>query len=236
MGGPKKHLAFVDDDKQEITDFNQAFDGDRFKVTAIHVENPRDAGVVESIKAALGGKSPDLFVLDLFFRENNKAPRTISKEQAGEAEQLRDAVEKLRKSVSGRPMHGQRALRKAYSLVEQSRTLLENWCIHLSQQPGGGLALLKDLEKAYPKTPKVFYSRKATLQHAKDALEAGALDVLSKAAKRQEVSDAFGRYCDWKPPSFVVNWISKIRLRVKWSPPLSGLEVEGEVEVEATPK
>jgi hypothetical protein len=55
----------------------------------------------------------------------------------------------------------------------------------------------------------VFYSRKATLDDAKQALAAGALDVVLKpepseeARKREAIAGAFSEYCQALPPDYL---------------------------------
>ena len=66
----------------------------------------------------------------------------------------------------------------------------------------------------------VFYSRKATLQDAKAALAAGALDVLAKPASSREQAEVpniagdFLTYCRSQPPAFLVSWLKKAGSRM----------------------
>lgn len=104
--------------------------------------------------------------------------------------------------------------------------LLDDLCRALRQSPDGGIALLKDLEAVYPKIPKVFYSRKATLRDAKEALAAGALDIISKPEPNAHedaafIAEQFKEAADLRPPRWGREWLSKgLTLTRDWGPAL----------------
>ncbi len=224
MNRGKRHLLFVDDDEHEVTTFARLFHGERFEVTGVHVERPSEGP--SAVELALAGRTPDLFVLDLFFCGRDDAPRTVGGNKIQEArraiQSTIEAAEALRELAVREPNDGKRLLREAHGLVQETRRLLDDWCEHLGQTHKGGIALLETLHRTYPNIPKVFYSRKATLQHAKDALHAGALDVLSKPEPRLELQTAedlgerFLEYCEWRPPSFLAGWHEKLSPFVTW--------------------
>jgi CheY-like chemotaxis protein len=61
----RHHLLFIEDDETEIATARRLFEGDRFEMTTVCIQFPRSA--LAAVEAALGGRSPDLIVLDLFF-------------------------------------------------------------------------------------------------------------------------------------------------------------------------
>jgi CheY-like chemotaxis protein len=94
----------------------------------------------------------------------------------------------------------------ASDVVYQSQRMVRRWCDTLGQSPSGGIALMGVLHEKYPDVPKVFYSRKAAVADVKMALEAGALDVLSKPhrsledAEAARIREALADYCSGRTP------------------------------------
>ena len=234
----KRRIVFVDDDHTEVDTFVRLFNGPQFEVIPVTARDPSDG--FERVVAALEGSLPSLFVLDLYFPRSRKYPTGFGNLPAeglqsvtSGVSETRRALDSLGASLEEAPDDGKRLLREAHAVVHRARTLLDRWCKELGQSPDGGLDLLKALEGEYPRVPAVFYSRKATLQDAKQALAAGALDVLSKPdaslefSQAAKLADDFQRYADSEPPTFLAKWAKKVGFRIGWrSGPVAEVSVE----------
>jgi CheY-like chemotaxis protein len=218
MGYPK-HICFIDDDPDEIATFERLYHGDTFSVTSILAQDASKAA--SKVDKALGGATPDLFVLDLYFPLSSDSPTSLL-DAAGttqDLDRLNDSIQELRSSLEASRAEGKQLLRLAHVVVNRSRRLLDNWCKQLNQSPQGGIELIRRLNTSFPRIPKVFYSRKATLQDAKEAIAEGAIDVLLKPDPSLEESQAtditqlFMDYCQGKTPSFLSKWLDKGCLR-----------------------
>ena len=217
--GHSKHICFIDDDPDEIATFERLYDGEIFSVTSILAQ---DAGhAIAKVDKALGRVIPDLFVLDLYFPLSADSPTSLS-DVAGttqDLDRLNDGIQELKSLLKASPAEGKQLLRLAHALVNRSRRLLDHWCKQLNQSPQGGIELIRRLSTSFPRVPKVFYSRKATLQDAKEAIAEGALDVLSKPDSLLEddqaadIAQLFMDYCQGKAPAFLSKWMDKVRLR-----------------------
>lgn len=217
-----KHLCFIDDDPDEITTFKRLFDGAVFTITSILAQDAANA--IGQMDRSLKGAIPDLFVLDLYFPLSSDSPQgfdQLSQSDMTTATQeiadIHSAVKELEATLKATPEEGKKLLREAHAVLHRSRKLLDDWCEQLNQSPAGGIQLIKQLDAQFPKVPKVFYSRKATLQNAKEALAAGALDVLAKPdqslenTQKTELARHFLAYCNHEMPSYLSKWITKIR-------------------------
>ena len=181
--GQSKHICFIDDDPDEIATFERLYDGVIFSVTSILAQDASHA--IAKVDKALGRVIPDLFVLDLYFPLSADSPKSLS-DAAGttqDLDRLNDGIQELKSLLKASPAEGKQLLRLAHALVNRSRRLLDHWCKQLNQSPQGGIELIRRLRTSFPRVPKVFYSRKATLQDAKEAIAEGALDVLSKPGR-----------------------------------------------------
>lgn len=221
MGSSRKYILFIDDCQNEVETFRRLYEGKEFKVTTLCLGSPSRA--VTEIKRETKTKVPDLFVLDLFFPEVDDPPlgldvqfrNHIRQRLLGLASRVKGALHNLK--------DGDTLLREAHGIVSQSEDLLQDCCEELRQSATGGILILKQLDKMYPRIPKVFYSRKATISDVKSALKAGALDVIRKPHCSSEESEAiqisslFSTYCNWQAPSFLEGWLRKVDARVKWS-------------------
>lgn len=204
------HILFVEDDEREIATFRRLFEGDRFEVTAVCVQFPRLA--LPAVEKALGGRAPDLVVLDLFFPVTDNtgglAPDAVNEARADLERVMRAAGELEAMFVDETLLTrtNKQLLLAASDIVYQSQRMLRRWCDALGQSPSGGIALMRSLHDKFPKVPKVFYSRKAAVADVKMALEAGALDVLLKPHRSLEdveaerIREALADYCEGKPP------------------------------------
>lgn len=239
----KRRIVFVDDDPTEVATFMRLYHGSQFDVIPVTAENPHDG--FTSVVKALRESSPSLFVLDLYFPRSRKVPTGFGglpeedfQSITSGVSETRRALDSLDVSIKQAPNDGQRLLREAHAVVHRSRELLDRWCHELGQSPQGGLDLLKALNGKYPNVPAVFYSRKATLRDAKQALAAGALDVVSKPDASLESSQAaklvsdFQAYAEFKPPSFLAKWVKKVGFKVGWTSSGPVAEVSAELERE----
>jgi CheY-like chemotaxis protein len=213
MRTERKHIVFIDDSAEEIRTFERLYSGERFRVTAVQAQRPSDS--LAQVAERLAGETPNLFVLDLFFPEADEAPSGLS----GRALESTGAqIRRITKAASQLPRYfsdSDRLLKEAHGLVVESQQLLSQLCQELRQSPNGGIKLLEGLNRGYPGVPKVFYSRKATIDDVKKAMMEGALDVLSKphpSTENREASsrmDDFGRYCSGQPSSWITLWMEK---------------------------
>ncbi|MEJ2010199.1 MAG: hypothetical protein P8Z30_18930, partial [Acidobacteriota bacterium] len=178
MEAERRHIVFIDDSTDELETFERLYSGDRFKVTTILVQRPSDT--LHRVYDRLNGEVPNLFVLDLFFPQDDDIPAGLGSDAAREA---RAQITRIVDAASGLPRHfsdGNRLLKEAHGVVAESQHLLSQFCQELRQSPEGGIRVLKELNREYASVPKVFYSRKATIPDAKKAMMAGGLDVLLK--------------------------------------------------------
>ena len=100
--------------------------------------------------------------------------------------------------------------------LEKQKSLKKN-------SPEGGMIVLRDIDKEWPGTPKVFYSVYATLADAKQAIEAGATDVLLKPDSTNEqeerdqadrISKLFLQYSGGEPPTFLQRLTKRFGLEI----------------------
>jgi CheY-like chemotaxis protein len=207
----RHHLLFIEDDEREIATFRRLYEGDSFEVTAVCVQSPRSA--LPAVEEALGVRTLNLIVLDLFFSVTNDPLRGFSPDAVDDARadlgRVLRAAEELQAMFFDATLltrTNKELLLAASDLVYQSQRMLRRWCDMLGQSPAGGIALMRALHGKYPDVPKVFYSRKAVVADVKMALEAGALDVLLKPHRSLEdveaarIREALADYCAGKPP------------------------------------
>ena len=213
MERERKHLVFIDDSQEELATFEKLYSGDRFRVTTILLQQPSEA--LRRVAGRLDGEVPDLFVLDLYFPERDRPPVGIGSDASREA---RAQITRIVDAATGLPDHfseANRLLKEAHGVVVESQRLLSLFCKELCQSPNGGIRILTELNKQYESVPKVFYSRKATISDLKEAMMAGALDVLSKPHPSVEDSEAskliedFARCCASRPPAWIKRWMGE---------------------------
>jgi len=218
----KYHLVFVDDDPWEIEEFSRLYSGDRFRVTAVQAASPATA--MERIRAEAQKERVDLFVLDLYYPSVDHPPSGLDSKQQEETRLAIENIVALARNVEGHYADGQALLRATHSVMRQAGNLLVRQCRALRQSPEGGIALLGEVAAAYPSTPKAFYSRKATLKDAKEALAAGALDVISKPepgahGEAESIAEQFQDLADRKPPKWGRDWLGQaVGITRDWGP------------------
>ena len=213
MSTASHHIVFVDDDPHEIGTFRRLFEA-RFRVSTVEARSP-EAGL-ETAVATVGEAAVDLFVLDMYYPGGADAPTGFDAISARESaaqrltlDALGAAATCLRDRFDADPADGKALLRQAHALVHRSRVVLDAWCAALDQSADGGIRLLQLLETRWPGVPKVFYSRKATLEDAKRCLAAGALDVLLKPDPSLEqeqaraLAETFTEYCQGRSPAYL---------------------------------
>lgn len=214
MRTERKHIVFIDDSADEMETFERLYSGDRFRVTTIQVHMPSDS--LKLVTERLGEEIPDLFVLDLFFPQADVTPSKLS---AGAAQEAHRQIQCIVDSASGLERYfrdGNRLLKEAHGVVVESQRLLSRLCLELRQSPKGGIKLLKELNSRYPRVPKVFYSRKATVGDIRWAMMESGLDVLPKphpSVENREASklvEDFARYCEGRPSSWITRWMERV--------------------------
>ena len=208
------HLVFIDDDPEEIHTFKRLYEGGGLLTTCVLVETAQSAGV--EVEAALKGAIPDLFVLDMYIPFPGKPKRSFGdfsqaelREKSLGLDEIKNMLEKLGSRLLAGPIDEKALLRNTHAVVHRARTLLDDWCRLLNQSRSGGLEIMAQLGRKYPNTPIVFYSRKATLKDAKEALGAGAVDVIAKPdpstelQEAREIRELFIDYSGYKPPQYI---------------------------------
>ncbi len=228
MNSHIKHLVFIDDDQDEVRKFTELYARDPFTITTIHAPEARHA--LSRIKEALKGSTPDLFVLDLYFPHGNAREETFTRYQletmTAPVTKIIDAAKRVEHSLTRDRSQARRIIGELYSVMCQSLETLQDWCARIDNSPEGGMIVLRDIDKEYPGTPKVFYSVYATLADAKQAIEAGATDVLLKpdSTKEQEerdqadrISELFLQYSKGEPPGFLQRLAKRFGLEIGFS-------------------
>lgn|GEM_PF-1901564 len=216
----KRLVVFVDDDPAEVETFLDLYVDDRIEIVPIHAPSVPEA--LPQIKDALLERQPDLFVLDMFLPTSQNAPTALPRAaiESGMVE-----LRKLRQSIveiETMTHNGKELLRHTQGLVARAEALVKAWCEKLGQSPQGGVALLQELDALYPNAPKVFYSRKATVEDVKLALAAGALDLIRKPdppsakAMAGQIVEAFLAASDWQAPQYLSKWRSALDGRVQF--------------------
>ncbi|MDA1349613.1 MAG: hypothetical protein O3A47_12235 [Chloroflexi bacterium] len=176
-------LAFVDDDPAEINDFEALYASPGFEIVGVHAPSVLEAP--GAIQRALGGRTPDLFVLDMFLPASPDSPISLTRQSALIAQ---DAIDQAVLETSALTDHledGKALLRNTQAVISLLESTLRKWCSELGQSPANGVQLLTILNESFPSVPKLFYSRKATVEDVKLGIGAGAHDVIRKPPPRQ---------------------------------------------------
>ena len=170
----KSRLVFIDDDPQELEDLRSIVEAD-YQYSPIRWPAPQPL-------QDLIGEPPAIFVLDLYFPDHEATPGCIPAAQLNEQAALsRQIAQRFLRLYDG-PPDGKRLLRDTLSSIRAAYALLWAQCRELRQSAENGRALLQRLQahRLYRRVPVVFYSRKATVEEALRALQAGALAVIPK--------------------------------------------------------
>jgi CheY-like chemotaxis protein len=180
----RPRLVFIDDDPQELTDFENIVSED---YEYVPIQWPVEGSLEQGI-----GPAPAVIVLDMYFPPANcMAPVTISDRsratQAARAKELSSRISRLYDDIAD----GKRLLRETFACGQVVYELLWAQCLELQQSPSNGRALLESLRahSLYRKVPVVFYSRKVTVQEAVRALQAGAAAVIPKVSSPPSIQE-----------------------------------------------
>jgi len=166
----KKIICFIDDSKFEhdlVRDEIASHEPGVEFVQAYTFEETRDI---------LGTKVPDLFLLDLWGKDEDvREPYITPKEE-------------LERKIAGFPTldHVYRGLedfkgdvineylKRLFTMIDSWRSLFEEACSRVGQNRKYGLSNLRQSRKHYPGVPVVFYTRKSLISDAVAMFEAGA--------------------------------------------------------------
>jgi CheY-like chemotaxis protein len=210
----KQLLVFVDDDPSELETFIKLYEDERIEIVPVHAPSSPDA--LPQIKDMLNARQPDLFVLDMFLPTSQTALTRLSKAALKSGMVKLDGLRQSIVEIETVTHDGKELLRRTQGLVARAEALVKVWCEELGQSPRGGIALLQELDTLYPDTPKLFYSRKATVEDVKLALAAGALDVIRKpdpssaVAATDQIVEAFLAASVWQAPGYLSKWHSAL--------------------------
>lgn len=172
----KPYLVFIDDDQAELDSLGKIV-SEEFEY--LPIKWPFE----EPIRIS---RKPDLIVLDLYF-PGKDAPLNINsralKIQKAEADKISDSFRDLYKDEN---IDGASLLRHTFSAIQQGYELLWMQCKELGQSADVGRSLLARIRanEEYSDIPVVFYSRKATVEEAERALQAGAFAVIPKVSSQ----------------------------------------------------
>ncbi|MFH1862039.1 MAG: V4R domain-containing protein [bacterium] len=155
----KSLLCFIDDSLAERELFAEVFGADEGAFQVICTETFPEA------QASIGkvGRTPDLFVLDLYFPGGNPAPLS--------ADEIAQTVVFIDDGGD---------LNHAFLNLENARRRFMLLRRAYDQSLAGGLKLIEQVREAYPGVPMVSYTRKGTIEDAERARRAGARRVLQK--------------------------------------------------------
>jgi CheY-like chemotaxis protein len=168
-----KRLVFIDDDQQELDDLRTIVEGEYEYV-------PIRWPVRRTLEDVIGDR-PSLIVLDLYFPAGNAddtIPEASWRTQERSAQDIAHRFQRLYEQ----PKDGKSLLRETFACISSAYDLLWAQCRELRQSPFNGRALLQKIQgiPEYSGVPIVFYSRKATVDEAVRALQAGATSVIRK--------------------------------------------------------
>jgi DNA-binding response OmpR family regulator len=166
----KPIICFIDDSKFE-------HDLVRDEIASHHpgVEFVQ-AYTFEETRDILGAKAPDLFLLDLWGKDEDVREPYITPR------------EELEKRIAGFPtldhVYGglddfkgdviNEYLKRLFAMVESWRSMFEMACNRVGQNRKYGLYNLGQVRKHYPGVPAVFYTRKSLINDAVAMFKAGA--------------------------------------------------------------
>jgi CheY-like chemotaxis protein len=169
----KPYLVFFDDDPTELKDLGTII-SEEFKY--MPVKWPAQ----EPIRVA---RMPDLIVLDLYFPSIG-APAAIPTELLGQQKARASKIAADFSKLYDEPVDGTSLLRKTFACIQEGYDLLWSQCEALGQSADNGRCLLARIRSnpACAEIPVVFYSRKATVEEAVRALQAGAFAVIPKVS------------------------------------------------------
>jgi CheY-like chemotaxis protein len=167
----RPYLVFLDDDPQELRELGSIVSAD---YDYLPVEWPGG----EPVRL---DRMPDIIVLDLYFpsaHSSSVIPTASRERQQEKAAEISVAFAHLYDEYQD----GRELLRKTFGGIRQGYELLSQQCEALGQSAESGMALLARIRanREFDDIPIVFYSRKATVEEAVRALQAGAFTVIPK--------------------------------------------------------
>jgi DNA-binding NtrC family response regulator len=154
----KPLICFIDDNPDERKLFQDVFGCDDGAFRVITAETFTEA----KARIEAGGEIPDLFVLDLYFPSGDGAVPEVD----------------LKNPVNFIDDDGD--LIKAYMNLETARKRYQAIRISQDQSPAGGLKLISQVKRTFPRVPAVTYTRKGTIEEAESARRAGVRFILQK--------------------------------------------------------
>jgi len=136
----------------------------------------------EEAKEVLDGRVPDLFLLDLWGKDEAvREPYRFGKEEL-EAKIARfpalDRAYEGLETFEGDVIN--EYLKRLFSIVDSWRSLFEEVCARVGQNRKYGLSNLAQARRHYPGVPAVFYTRKSLISDAVALFKAGAEGLFIK--------------------------------------------------------
>jgi DNA-binding NarL/FixJ family response regulator len=169
-------ICFIDDSK-----FEHDLVQNEIRPSAPDLEFVQ-AYTFEEAREKLGTKTPALFLLDLWgkdedVRDPHISPKEDLKIEIANLPSLDNVYEGLdyfKGDVSNE------YLKRLFSIVDGWRSLFERVCARIGQNRKYGLSNLRQVRTNYPGVPAVFYTRKALINDAVAIFKAGADDLFIK--------------------------------------------------------
>jgi len=133
----------------------------------------------EEMRVLLDGRSPSLFLLDLWGQDKEvKDPYILPKE---EVKKMADALPSLEDIYSNLEKQDfNEYLRRIFSIVDGWRKIFETVCSKIGQNRKYGLRNLMMVRKYYPDVPAVIYTRKSLIWDAVAVFNAHADGIFIK--------------------------------------------------------
>ena len=130
----------------------------------------------EEARAELGAKTPALFLLDLWGKDDDvREPCLTSKEELEKKIAGFITLEDVYKGLDN--FEGDRFneyLKRLFAIVDSWRSLFEEVCARIGQNRKYGLYNLTQARMHYPDVPAVFYTRKSLINDAVAMFKAGS--------------------------------------------------------------
>lgn len=169
----KPYLVFFDDDSEELRELGSI-------VSEEYDYCPIKWPAQEPIQL---DRMPSIIVLDLYFPIADSTAVSIPPDQVENQKHLAAAVATGFGALYDAEIDGPTQLKRTFACIQQGYDLLWRQCDALGQSPANGRDLLARLlaDPEFDEIPIVFYSRKATVEEAVRALQAGAFSVIPKA-------------------------------------------------------
>jgi CheY-like chemotaxis protein len=169
----KPYLVFIDDDPHELADLG-SIASDTYEYEPI--KWPHEGPIRLS-------RIPDLFVLDMYFPTPG-SPSAIPNADLNAQKQRASEIAAGFAALYENAVEPRDLLRQTFACIREGYDLLWSQCEALGQTAENGRRLLAGIraDRRFAEVPIVFYSRKATVEDAVLALQAGAFAVIPKVA------------------------------------------------------